>query len=357
MTPISKGKFNNRHGVLIFILFIMMAVVSFYLFQHAFSFRNIQLDVLIAAISLSAFFLFILVVAVQDLKAVDIYEEHIRIKSPFRFYSRIINKADILLFSLTVKKNIEYIVIRTAEGDMVLPDPLINNKEELIQQLQHWRLKRKSHLEFKKKSTIETKGVGVVLIASGAFLLGFTIKSVTSPGSSVDTGKLITITGHLSMPADIKTAAGKKGSGYIQLFLTEYPGFNFLIDDIGFNTININQMRSVGKGATVELTIPKHDYAVKLLKSEEPGYFEKRYQWATINTYGVAINNENLLTIHEYNESRLALENSNKKWSVLNAVIGMLFFIYGIILYRQQEVSAPVMNEKVNVPVKSSSAK
>lgn len=352
MTAVSKGKFNNRHGLLIFILFGMMSVVSFYLFKQAFSFRYLQVDVLIAAISLTGFFLFILLIAIQESKAVDIYAEHIRVRSPLRSFSRTINKTDILLFSLTTKKNIQYIVIRTAADDIILPEPMITNNTELIQQLQAWRIKRKSLIDFKKKSTIESKGTGVVLIASGAFLLGFTIKSVISPEFSVNTGKLITINGHLSMPPDIKLATNKKGSGYVQLFLTEYPGFNFLIDAIGYNTININQVRSVGKGATVEMTIPKHDYAVKLLKSEEPGYFEKRYQWTTIYTYGVVLNNENLFTINEYNESRHALDNSNKKWSFLNAVIGVLFFVYGLALYRQRkqpEVAAePVVSRIAN---------
>src|SRR3954468_12887945 len=70
MAPISKGKFNNRQWLLILILFAMMSVISFYIFQHAFTYRYVQVDVLVAATSLTLFFFFILLVPMQGFKAV-----------------------------------------------------------------------------------------------------------------------------------------------------------------------------------------------------------------------------------------------------------------------------------------------
>jgi hypothetical protein len=349
MAAISKGKFNNRQWLLILILCAMMSVISYYIFQHAFAYRYVQIDVLIAATSLTLFFFFILSVTMQGFKAVDIYEDQIKIK--WRFSSRSINKEDITAFSITVRKQINYIILKTGDQDVVLPEPLINNHEELVQQLVKWKIKRKYDLPITRHSRFENRGTGVVLMITGAFLLGFTIKSVISPEFSVDGSKLITLSGRLSMPPDIKGPTSRNKFSYMQLYLLEFPGINFHIDGVGFNSINPKQLQGAGRGTPVELSILKHEYAVKIKKTEVPGYFEKHYEWATIYTYSVTMNGEPLLTVDTYNESKHSLDNSNKKWSVLIAIVAISMFAYGLILYRQRN-KVPITSASVEPPVK-----
>jgi hypothetical protein len=351
MAVISKGKFNNRQWLLILILFAMMSVISYYIFQHAFAYRYVQIDVLIAATSLTMFFFFILLVTIQGFKAVDIYEDQLKIK--WRFSSRMISKGEITAYSVSVRKQINYIILKTSGEDVVLPEPLIHNHEELIQQLVKWKVKRKFDLPITRHSRFENRGTGVILMVTGAFLLGFTIKSVISPEFSVDGSKLITLSGQLSMPPDIKTSSSRNKFGYMQLYLLEFPGINFHIDGVGFNSINTKQLRGAGRGTPVELSILKHEYAVKIKKTEVPGYFEKHYEWATIYTYSVTLNGDPILTVDQYNESKHSLDNSNKKWSVLIAIVSISMFAYGFILYRQRN-KVPLTTTSTNIepPVK-----
>lgn len=332
---VSKGTFNNRHGLLVLILFAMMAVLSFYLFQHAFSFRYVQIDLLIGAVGLSFLFLLIILTSMQDFKAIDVYEEQIKVNWLWRLYSRRINKADITLFAQTAKKNINYIVIRTAKTDYILPEQLISNSEELLLQLKHWKVKQKNNILFIRRSRFENKGMGVFFMAFGTFLLGFTLKAAISIDSSIDGSQLITIGGHLSMPADIHQPSGKSSSGYVHLYLTEYPGINFEIDRVGYNIIHVNEMKKYNRETTVELSIPRREYLVKIMKTEEPGYFEKHLEWTTIYTYSVLLDDKQVYNVDTYNESQQALHNSNKKWSILIAVIAILLFAYGWRLYKQ----------------------
>jgi hypothetical protein len=138
------------------------------------------------------------------------------------------------------------------------------------------------------------------------------------------------------MPPDIHTVSQKNAAGYIQLYLTEFPGINFHIDNNGYNIIDLNQMRKVAKGTAAEISVPRHEYAVKILKTEQPGYLEKHYEWATIHSYGLSLNEEQIYTVDTYNESKQALHNSNKKWSLLIAAVAILMFLYGLKLYGQQ---------------------
>jgi hypothetical protein len=336
MMIVSKGKFNNQQGLLVLILFAMMAVLSFYLFQHAFYFRYVQVDLLIGAISLSLFFLLILLISIQEFKAVNVYEDQIKINWLWGLLSRRIQKDDILLFSHTIKKNVDYLIIRTAKSDFILPEQMINNNTELVQQLMHWKIKRKNDIPIGRHSRIENKGVGVFFMALATFLFGFTIKTVVTPDFPIEGDQLITVSGHLSMPPDIHTISQKNAAGYIQLYLTEYPGVSFHIDNNGYNIIDLNEMKKMGKGAAVEVSVPRHEYAIKILKTEQPGYFEKHYEWATIYTYGVSANDKQLYDVETYNESKQALHNSNKKWSLLIAAVAVLMFLYGLKLYGQQ---------------------
>ncbi|OQP51996.1 hypothetical protein A4H97_25605 [Niastella yeongjuensis] len=355
MVPISKGKFNNRQWLLILILFAMMSVISFYIFQHAFAYQYVQVDVLVSATSLTIFFFFILLITMQGFKAVDIYEDQLTVK--WRFTSRIVNKSEITAYGITTRKQINYIIMKTTGDDVVLPELLLNNHEELIHQLQHWRIKQKSELPITRDSRFENRGTGTILMIVGSFLLGFTIKSVISPEFSVDGSKLITLSGQLSMAPEVKMPSGKNAYGAIQLYLVEYPGINFLIDAVGFNSINARQLQSAGKGTPVELSILKHEYAVKIKKTEAPGYFETHYQWATIYTYSLTVNSEPVLTVDTYNESKHSLDNSNKKWSVLIAIIAISMFTYGFILYRQRNkmplTSADKKQQTKQIPEKA----
>jgi hypothetical protein len=354
MAPISKGKFNNRQWLLILILFAMMSVISFYIFQHAFAYRYVQVDVLVAATSLTLFFFFILLVTMQGFKAVDIYEEQLTVK--WRFSSRVVDKSEITAYGITTRKQINYVIIKTTGDDVVLPELLLNNFEELIHQLQLWRIKQKFELPITRDSRFENRGTGVILMIAGSFLLGFTIKSVISPEFSVDGSKLITLSGQLSMPPELKMPSSKNAYGSIQLYLIEYPGINFNIDAVGFNSVNAKQLQGAGRGTPVELSVLKHEYAVKIKKTEAPGYFETNYQWATIYTYSLTVNGEPLLTVDGYNESKHSLDNSNKKWSVLIAIIAISMFIYGFILYRQRH-KVPLTSTKTQPPAKAEGKK
>lgn len=349
MAPISKGKFNNRQWLLILILFSMMSVISFYIFQHAFAYRRVQVEVLVAATSLTLFFGFILLVTMQGFKSVDIYEDGLTVK--WRFSARVFNKEDIKAFSETTRKQINYIVIKTTAEDIVLPEPLISNYADVIQQLQKWKIKRKFDLPVTRHSRYENRGVGVILLVAGAFLFGFTVKSIIMPELSVDGTKLITLNGHLSMAPDIKGPSARNAFSYMQLYLIEYPGINFHIDGVGFNSISQKKLSGATRGTPVELSILKHEYAVKIRNTEVPGYFDKHYEWATIYTYSLAMNGEPLLTVDSYNESKHSLDNSNKKWSVLIAIVALSMFAYGFILYRHRN-KVPVTVPVAEVPAK-----
>jgi len=350
MAPISKGKFNNRQWLLILILFAMMSVISFYIFQHAFAYRYVQVDVLVAATSLTLFFFFILMVTMQGFKAVDIYEEQLVVK--WRFASRIVDKSEITAYGITTRKQINYIIIKTTGDDVVLPELLLNNFDDLIHQLQLWRIKQKFELPITRDARFENRGTGVILMIVGSFLIGFTIKSVISPEFSVDGSKLITLSGQLSMPPEIKMPSKRNASGSIQLYLIEYPGINFNIDGVGFNSVNVKQLQTAAKGTPVELSVLKHEYAIKITKTEAPGYFETHYQWATIYTYSLTVNGESLLSVDSYNESKHSLDNSNKKWSVLIAIIALSMFTYGFILYRQRH-KVPLTSANTQPPAKA----
>jgi hypothetical protein len=309
----------------------------------------VQVEVLVAATSLTLFFFFILLVTMQGFKAVDIYEDQLTIK--WRFSNRIVIKEDLKAFCETTRKQINYIILKTTAEDVVLPEPLINNYTELILQLQKWKIKRKFDLPITRHSRYENKGVGVVLMVAGAFLFGFTIKSIISPELSVDGSKLITLTGRLSMPPDIKGPTSQNAFSYMQLYLIEFPGINFHIDGVGFNSISQKKLRGATRGTPVELSILKHEYAVKIRNTEVPGYFDKHYEWATIYTYSLTMNGEQLLTVDSYNESKHSLDNSNKKWSVLIAIVSLSMFAYGFILYRQRN-KVPVTAPAVQLPAK-----
>jgi hypothetical protein len=58
-----------------------------------------------------------------------------------------------------------------------------------------------------------------------------------------------------------------------------------------------------------------------------------------------------LLTVDRYNESKHSLDNSNKKWSVLIAIVALSMFVYGFILYRQRN-KVPVTAPVAEVPAK-----
>jgi len=191
----------------------------------------------------------------------------------------------------------------------------------------------------------------VLLMVAGAFLFGFTIKSIILPEFSVDGSKLITLTGHLSMPPEIKGPTNRNAYSYMQLYLVEYPGINFHIDGVGFNSISQNKMKAATKGTPVEVSILKHEYAVKITKTEVPGYFEKHYEWTTIYTYSLTMNGEQLLTVDRYNDSKHSLDNSSKKWSVLIAIVALSMLTYGFILYSQRN-KIPVTAPAVEAPVK-----
>lgn len=349
MAPISKGTFNNRQWLLILILFAMMSVISFFIFRHAFAFRHVQVDVLVAATSLTLFFFFILLVTMQGFKAVDIYEDQLTIK--WRFSVRAVSKGDISAFSETTRKQINYLIIKTSAEDVVLPEPLINNYADLVQQLLKWKIKRRFDLPVTRHSKYENRGVGVLLMVIGAFLFGFTIKSIILPEFSVDGSKLITLSGRLSMPPEVKGPTERNAFSYMQLYLLEYPGINFHIDGVGFNSISQKKLKEATKGTPVEVSVLKHEYAVKVTKTEVPGYFEKHYEWTTLYTYSLTMNGEQLLTVDRYNDSKHSLDNSSKKWSVLISIVALSMFAYGFILYRQRN-KIPVTAPVVAVPAK-----
>jgi hypothetical protein len=337
MAPISKGTFNNRQWLLILILFAMMSVISFFIFRHAFAFRHVQIDVLVAATSLSLFFFFILLVTMQGFKAVDIYEDQLTIK--WRFSVRVVSKGDISAFSETTRKQVNYLIIKTSAEDVVLPEPLINNYADLVQQLLKWKIKRRFDLPITRHSKYENRGVGVLLMVIGAFLFGFTIKSIILPEFSVDGSKLITLSGRLSMPPEVKGPTERNAFSYMQLY------------GVGFNSISQKKLKEATKGTPVEVSVLKHEYAVKVTKTEVPGYFEKHYEWTTLYTYSLTMNGEQLLTVDRYNDSKHSLDNSSKKWSVLISIVALSMFAYGFILYRQRN-KVPVTAPVVAVPAK-----
>ena len=334
---LSKGKFDSRQGLLIVILIGMMTVASFYLFRHAFAFRYVQLDLLLAAIIFSFFFLLILLIGLHEFQAVDIYENYITVKWLWRFFPRKIAKEDILLFSVTLKNNHNYIIVRTVKDDIVLQEQFCSNHTELIDQLNRWKIKRKNNILFSRQSALKNKGMGVIIMVLSAFLLGFTLKAVIVPDESIDGNKMITLSGHLSMPASINIPSGKNSDRYIQLYLTEFPGINFQIESAGYNLVHLNQIKKYQKGTVAELTISRREYAIKITKTEEPGYWEKHFDWATIDAYGVTLNNDQLYTIDEYNESKQALGGGSKKWGVLTIGLSAFMFLFGVRLYQQQK--------------------
>jgi hypothetical protein len=57
--------------------------------------------------------------------------------------------------------------------------------------------------------------------------------------------------------------------------------------------------------------------------------------------------------VDNYNESKHSLDNSNKKWSVLIAIVSLSMFVYGFLLYRQRNKIPLTQAAVAPPPVKS----
>jgi len=128
MKPISRGTFNGGYGIFASVFIVGLIVLSWYLFDGAISVKFLQIDRLIAATIFSLFFLYIIFKAGQEFKALDIYENHLRIKWVWGLIYYNLSSNDIELFAESSKNKTEYIVLRTKKLDILLHRKLTNNE-------------------------------------------------------------------------------------------------------------------------------------------------------------------------------------------------------------------------------------
>lgn len=334
MKPISKGQFNVGYGVFASAFIVGLIGLSYYLFDSAISAKFLQIDRLIAAIIFSLFFLYIIFKARQEFKAVDIFDNFLKIKWVWGLLHYKIQTSDIELFAESSKNKTKYLIIRTKKLDFLIQPKLTNNNLELIDQLRQWKVKRKDNIYFDEVSSIEKKFGGAFLMLLGVLLFVFTISSYLKTYSLITENTLTTITGTLQSKADVKKQSLRSSSQYISFSIKEYPQYRFEIDGAGYEAVNIPDLDNYNQGSNATFKILKRDYNVKIINSVEPRYSEKHFNWTTINLYGVQLNSNSIMTPDDYNFQTRTLFDSNRKWGFLVLGISLFLFLGGLKAYR-----------------------
>jgi hypothetical protein len=324
---ISKGRFQLGQGVLVTIVTIGLFFFSRLLFQNAFSFQYLQIDHLIAAIVFTLLILYIIFKGFEEYKAVNVYENHLKVKWLFGLIALSIDKNMLKQFGQSSIKKINYVYLKTEKYDLLFNESLIENNEELIEQLRKWRVKRKDNLPISEISKVEKKIGGFALMIAGAFIcFGILFGSYINPISTTDIKVLTAVSGHLSKAPEVDKSTLRSPSTNVTFELEEYSSIRFAVGNAGYEAINIANLSQYKKGDTITLLNSKNDYSKKLMHNSEPTFNEKHFSWNKIQTYQVEIKQQKVLQLEEFNNEALSLRHSNQKWGLV--AIGLAVFVF-----------------------------
>lgn len=330
---ISKGRFNTGQGLLAMVLCVVLFLVSKYLFENAFSFRYLQIDRLIIAIVFSLLFLYFLFKGFQDIKAVSVHEDHLMVKWFFGIIRLRFYKHDIELYGVTALNDTRYTYIRNGRFYILFNESLTANNAALTKQLNNWSVTRKDNISTRKVSKFEEKIGDLGLIIIGILLCAGLIYAYYHPVTSVDRRNLTLASGHLSKPPSIKKPGLRSSSKHVTFNLKEYPSLNFEVSSLGFYAAHTDHLNAYKEGDIITVLIGNADYAHKVVQTDNPGFNEKHFNWATVNTYAVDINNKNVLSFDDLNAEIFALQQSNRKWGWVLIALSVLILFFGVRSY------------------------
>jgi len=332
---INKGRFQTGQGVLVIIFIIGFFFFSRFLFLNAFSYQYLQIDLLIAAIIFTLLFLYILFKGFEEYKAVDIYENHLKVKWLFGLISIRLDKGILNQFGqLSVKKS-NYIYLKSGKFDLLLNENLTENSNELIEQLREWQIKRRDNLLVNDISKLEMKIGGIALMIAGAFMCaGIVFATYIKPISTTDPSILTPISGHLSKEPEIKKPSFRSSSKNVTFELQEYPSIHFEVGSPGYEAINLNSLLQYKQEGNITLLVTKNEYSKKLTQVNEPTFNEKYFNWSKVHAYDIEINNQKVLKLEEFNKEALDLKRSNKKWGAVAIGLAVFVFLGGLKAFR-----------------------
>jgi hypothetical protein len=324
---ISKGKFQIGYGVLILILSIGLFFFSRYLFQNAFAFQYLQIDRLIAAVVFTALFTYFILRGLADYKAVDVYEEYLKVKWFFGLIHLKLRPSDITQFGESSVKEAKYIYLRKGNRDILLNVDSTENDIELIEQLRAWRVKRKDNILISEVSKFEARVGNIILKIIGAILCFVVFySSYFNVRPPIEQNSLIQVYGHLDSQPDIDYSTVKSPSTGVSFRLKEYPSFHFSVGEPGYNSMNITELKSYEAGTQATFWIEKMEYQKKIANKSNPGFSDKHFNWDRIDIYEANLNGRKVLELDKFNDEAGAIKTSNRKWGLL--IVAVLAFVF-----------------------------
>jgi hypothetical protein len=334
-TIISKGRFQTGQGVLVIIITIGLFFFSQFLFRNAFSFQYLQIDHLIPAIVFTLVFLYIIFKGLEEYKAVNIYESHLKIKWLFGLISVRIDKSILNQFGQSSVKKSNYIYLKSDKFDILLNENVIENSYELIEQLREWQIKRRDNLPVSEISKVEMKIGGTALLIAGVFMfVGIVFASYINPKSTTDISSLSSVSGHLSKEPDIKRPSFRSSSKNVTFELQEYPSVHFEVGSPGYEAINLNGLSQYKQGDNITLLVTTNEVSKKLRQTNEPSFSEKHFNWSKVHAYDIEIRNQNVLKLEDHNQESLDLRKSNQNWGVVAIGLAVFVFLCGLKAFR-----------------------
>jgi len=326
-TIISKGRFQIGQGVLVMIITIGLFFFLRFLFLNTFSFQYLQIDRLIAAIVFTLVFLYIIFKGFEEYKAVNIYENHLKVKWLFGLISVRFDKSILNQFGQSSVKKSNYIYLKSDKFDLLLNENLTDNSNELIEQLSEWHVKRRDNLPVREISKVEIKIGGIALSIAGVFMfVGIVFASYINPISTTDISSLSSVSGHLSKEPDIKRPSFRSSSKNVTFELQEYPSKYFEVGNPGYEAINLNGLSQYKQGDNITLLVTTNEVSKKLRQTNEPTFSEKHFNWSKVHAYDIEIRNQKVLRLEDHNQESLDLRKSNQQWGVV--AIGLAVFVF-----------------------------
>jgi hypothetical protein len=321
--PISRGKFNAGHGLLLALLAVGLFFLSWYFFQLSFAYRYLQIDRFIAAIIFTSVFAYFLIKGLAGHKAVDIYRHHLKLKWLWGLISVKLYPSGITQFGVSYTK----ICLRKGRTDILLSIQHINNDVELIEQLSLWQVKRRDNMRFNEFSRLESRVANILMkIVAGVGCMAVFYKSCMDFHKPISYDSLVKISGRLSKPPQIHNTS-KSGYKDIDLTLNEYPSIAFQIGKAGYNTMNIPGLGNYQPGTGATLWITKDAYQKKIAQTAAPRLGERHFNWSRVETFEVELNGNKVLELDKYNKEADEIAASNKRWAFpLILVFVVIFF-------------------------------
>jgi hypothetical protein len=324
---ISKGKFQIGYGVLILILAIGLFFFSRYLFQNAFAFQFLQIDRLIAAVVFTALFTYFILKGISDYKAVDVYKEYLKVRWLFGLIHLKLRPSDITQFGESSVKEAKYIYVRKGKRDILFNVDSTDNDIELIEQLRAWRVKRKDNIAISEVSKLEERLGNIISKIIGAILCFVVFYcSYINVRPPMEQSSLIPVYGQLNSQPDIDHSTVKSPSKGVAFRLKEYPSFRCSVGEPGYNSINLDELKSYEVGSQAIFWIEKMEYQKKIVNKSNPDFSDKYFNWDRIDVYEAHLNGRKVLELHKFNEEAVAIQASNRKWGLL--IVAVLAFVF-----------------------------